>query len=148
MATWSLSHRAAPASAYNAIKPDIGAPGASLSAEYGTGNGQTAFGGTSGAAPMVSGSARPGDPEIPRHHPARSQGPPDEYRRDQYRHQPGWPARCPAPITRIGGGEVRVDQAVATNTAAWDVDDLTGSLSFGYAGSDRFQSLPKDGGGA
>jgi subtilisin family serine protease len=39
------------------IKPDIAAPGASVSAEVGTGSGKTAFGGTSGAAPMVSGAA-------------------------------------------------------------------------------------------
>ena len=38
-------------------KPDIGAPGAWLSAEVGTGNGQTNFGGTSGAAPVVTGAA-------------------------------------------------------------------------------------------
>jgi hypothetical protein len=37
-----------------------------------------------------------------------------------------------APITRIGGGEVRVDAAEDSTTAAWDQDDLTGSLSFGY----------------
>jgi hypothetical protein len=37
-----------------------------------------------------------------------------------------------APITRIGGGEVRVDRAFDTTTAAWDASDLTGSLSFGY----------------
>src|SRR2546425_12045416 len=42
---------------FNAIKPDIGAPGASVSALAGSGTGATAFGGTSGAAPMVSGSA-------------------------------------------------------------------------------------------
>jgi subtilisin family serine protease len=39
------------------IKPDISAPGASVSAEVGTGTNKTAFGGTSGAAPMVSGAA-------------------------------------------------------------------------------------------
>ena len=38
------------------IKPEIGAPGASVSAQVGTGDGETAFGGTSGAAPMVSGA--------------------------------------------------------------------------------------------
>ena len=38
-----------------------------------------------------------------------------------------------APITRIGGGEVRVDKAVASQTAAWDKDDEAGSLSFGYS---------------
>ncbi len=39
------------------IKPDIAAPGASRSAAVGTGAGTTAFGGTSGAAPMVAGAA-------------------------------------------------------------------------------------------
>ena len=37
----------------HAIKPDLGAPGASVSAEVGTGNGETAFGGTSGADSLV-----------------------------------------------------------------------------------------------
>jgi len=41
----------------NQIKPEIGAPGASISAEAGTATGTTPFGGTSGAAPMVTGSA-------------------------------------------------------------------------------------------
>jgi hypothetical protein len=39
------------------IKPEIGAPGASISAIAGTGTGEGPFGGTSGAAPMVTGSA-------------------------------------------------------------------------------------------
>lgn len=38
-------------------KPDIGAPGASVSAVYGTGTGTESFSGTSGAAPMIAGSA-------------------------------------------------------------------------------------------
>lgn len=46
-----------PRTADGAIKPDISAPGASVSAEAGTGAGKTAFGGTSGAAPMVAGAA-------------------------------------------------------------------------------------------
>jgi subtilisin family serine protease len=39
------------------IKPEIGAPGGSLSAQAGTGSGQSPFSGTSGAAPMVAGAA-------------------------------------------------------------------------------------------
>jgi subtilisin family serine protease len=46
-----------PRIADGAIKPDIAAPGASVSAQVGTGTGQKAFGGTSGAAPMVTGAA-------------------------------------------------------------------------------------------
>ena len=46
-----------PATCSTCIKPEIGAPGASVSAEVGTGTGTAPFGGTSGAAPMVAGSA-------------------------------------------------------------------------------------------
>jgi hypothetical protein len=38
----------------------------------------------------------------------------------------------PAPISRIGGGEVRVDRALAAPAAAWDDELLLGSLSFGF----------------
>jgi len=37
-----------------------------------------------------------------------------------------------APITLIGSGEVRVNRAYNSMAAAWDSDDLTPSLSFGY----------------
>jgi hypothetical protein len=131
-----------PSFSYNAIKPDIGAPGASVSAVYGTGNGQEAFGGTSGAAPMVAGSAAlvidafPGitPPEVK----ARLMNTGETMIYTNPATQPG----VLAPITRIGGGEVRVDKAIATKTAAWDKADLTGSLSFGYqalTGSKAFQ---------
>ena len=46
-----------PSNDYQQIKPEIGAPGASVSAIAGSGDGTGPFGGTSGAAPMVSGSA-------------------------------------------------------------------------------------------
>ena len=58
-----------PSHSFVAIKPDIGAPGASVSAEAGTGTGETAFGGTSGAAPMVAGV---GSPAARQAHPAAS----------------------------------------------------------------------------
>jgi hypothetical protein len=41
----------------NAIKPDIGAPGVSVSARVSTGGGAAAFSGTSGASAMVAGAA-------------------------------------------------------------------------------------------
>lgn len=37
-----------------------------------------------------------------------------------------------APVTRIGGGEVRVDRAVASPAAAWEFNNRTGALSFGF----------------
>ena len=58
-----------PSYSFNSIKPDIGAPGASVSAEAGTGTGQVAFGGTSGATPMISGSAALLPRQVARRHP-------------------------------------------------------------------------------
>jgi hypothetical protein len=111
------------------IKPEIGAPGASVSAIAGTGTGEGPFGGTSGASPMVAGSAallleassglspleakailmNNGDTDIDTD-----------------------PFTGLAPITRIGGGEVRVDSAVDAPAAAWDDEGAQGALSFGF----------------
>jgi hypothetical protein len=118
---------------FNAIKPDIGAPGASLSAEVGTGTGNTAFGGTSGSAPMVSGSAAL---LLDKYDLGRT---PLEIKSllmntaetDIFLNPVSTPGLL-APIARIGGGEVRVNSAAASNTAAWDDNDDTGSLSFGF----------------
>jgi hypothetical protein len=122
-----------PTHSFNSIKPDIAAPGASLSAEVGTGTGNTAFGGTSGSAPMVSGSAAllldkydlgrtPAEVKSLLMNTAET---------DHFLNPRTTPGLL-APITRIGGGEVRVNDAAASNTAAWDDDADTGSLSFGF----------------
>jgi subtilisin family serine protease len=112
------------------IKPEIGAPGASVSAEHGTGTGRTAFGGTSGAAPMVSGSAalllqarpdlRAGDLKQLLINTADP---------DVLNTVPGGLA----PISRIGGGEVRVDRAVGAPSEffSWDGESRHGGISFG-----------------
>jgi subtilisin family serine protease len=121
-----------PASSGTAIKPDIGAPGGSVSAVVGSGTGEMAFSGTSGATPMVSGSAA----LLVQAYPDR---PPEEIKailmNTASTNVFTNPATLPgalAPITRIGGGEVRVDQALESKTAAWDAKTNAGSLSFGY----------------
>lgn len=121
-----------PGYSHNSVKPDLGAPGASVSAQVGTGAGETAFGGTSGATPMIAGAAA----LLLQAHPDRE---PFEIKsllmNTAETHIFINPATQPgvlAPITRIGGGEVRVDRAAASTTAAWDREAKTGSLSFGY----------------
>lgn len=118
-----------PSNFYQAIKPEIGAPGASVSAIAGTGTGEGPFGGTSGAAPMVSGSAalllQAESALDPLEAKARLMNTGEtDIDTD--------PFAGPAPITRIGGGEVRVDQAVAAQGGAWDDDGAAGALSFGF----------------
>ena len=117
------------------IKPEIGAPGASVSATAGTGTGEGPFGGTSGAAPMVSGSAAllmQAYPDLtPLEVKARlmNNGETDILN-DAVTGEL-------APITRIGGGEVRVDRAVGAPAAAWDDTGFSGSLSFGFVDASK-----------
>ncbi|HEX7034973.1 MAG TPA: S8 family serine peptidase [Pseudomonadales bacterium] len=111
------------------VKPEIGAPGASVSAEVGTGDRRTPFGGTSGATPMVTGAAAlllQAEPWL---------RPPEVKARlvnTAFTDIDTSPGAGPAPITRIGGGEVRVDAALATKVAAWEHESLLPSLSFGF----------------
>jgi minor extracellular serine protease Vpr len=129
------------------IKPEIGAPGASISAIAGSGTGTGPFGGTSGAAPMVSGSAAlvlekyGGTKATPQGRPPgnafglgltplevkallMNNGETDILNDALL--------GTLAPITRIGGGEVRVDRAVKATAAAWDSAVPSGALSFGF----------------
>ena len=132
-----------PAMGTNLIKPEIGAPGASISAEHGTGTGTTAFGGTSGAAPMVAGAAA----LMVQAHPARSALQIKALLMNSaetvvYTN----PATLPgglAPITRIGAGELRVNRAVALSSAAWDTQALSAALSFGAVEADKQLILNK-----
>jgi len=116
------------------LKPDIGAPGASTSAQVGTGNGNSVFGGTSGAAPMVAGSAAlllQQNPSLLPHEVKARLMNAAETSITTYAGPPS--AGNPlAPLSRIGGGEVRVNRSLALTTAAWDASDPRAvSLSMG-----------------
>ena len=115
----------------NTIKPEIGAPGASLSAEVGTGEGETAFGGTSGAAPMVTGAAA----LLMQAYPNRSVMQLKAMLMNSaetalYTNPALLPGQL-APITRVGAGELRVDRALALTAIAWNRDTKSAALSFG-----------------
>jgi subtilisin family serine protease len=124
------------------IKPEIGAPGASVSSEHGTGTGRTAFGGTSGATPMIAGSAALmkqffdiiGEPSAPNR---LKQALLDTAETSIL--APSVPGGLIpdvlAPISRIGAGEVRVDRAVSAATTVNPLDaagNWAGGVSFGF----------------
>ncbi len=142
------------------LKPEIGAPGASVSAVAGSGTGRAAFGGTSGATPMVTGAAAlliaGWDADLDHHR--RDDGWRDDNeggRRHDCRHHGKWHRLDPlrikallmnnadadmrttaegelAPVSRIGSGEVRVDRAYAAKVVAWSSSDDQPVLSFGH----------------
>ena len=119
----------------NIIKPEIGAPGASVSAQVGTGDGRTPFSGTSGAAPMVTGSAALLVQGYGDRSPAEIKSLLMNYAETEiWNGAPDAPVSAPlAAIQRIGAGEVRVDRSVAgADLAAWDSEAQTGALSFGF----------------
>ena len=111
------------------MKPEIGAPGASVSAASGTGEGTRTFGGTSGAAPMVAGSAALLLQAYPDRIPAEIKA---VLMNSAETNVNNSVSQGLAPISRIGGGEVRVDNALASPVAIWDNDTLQGGLSFEF----------------
>jgi hypothetical protein len=119
----------------NAVKPEIGAPGASVSAEVGTDTGATPFGGTSGATPMVTGSAALLLSQFPDRSPAEIKSLLMNYAETEiYNGAPDAPFNSPlAAIARIGAGEVRVNSSYyGSDLAAWDTGSQSGALSFGF----------------
>ena len=121
-----------PSVGLNQAKPNIGAPGASVSAVYGTGTGTEAFSGTSGAAPMITGSAALLMDAYPDRSWAEIKSVLMNTAETDIMNEPEFFGGYLAAISRIGGGEVRVDRAVASPLAAWDSSDLSGALSFGF----------------
>jgi subtilisin family serine protease len=126
------------------IKPEIGAPGASISAIAGSGTDTEAFGGTSGAAPMVAGSAAllldATDGALsPLEVKARLT---NTGEREIFNTPPIWGGALAA-IARIGGGEVRVDRAVGSSVAVWHDSNYSGALSFGTVEADQTTTVSR-----
>ena len=113
------------------IKPEIGAPGGSVSAEAGTGTGETAFGGTSGAAPMVAGAAALMRQAYPNRSPEKIKAMLMNSAETVVYTNPALLSGELAPITRIGAGELRVDRAIAQTAIAWNRATKSAALSFG-----------------
>jgi subtilisin family serine protease len=120
-----------PSGAFQTIKPEIGAPGASVSAVAGSSDGQEAFGGTSGATPMVAGAAAILIGKYPTRTPLQIKSMLMNSASTQIYTNPGLLPGVLAPITRIGAGEVRVNTALALNAVAYSAENQSAALSFG-----------------
>lgn len=144
MASMVGSSARGPNYSFSAIKPEIGAPGASMSAEVGTSTGMTAFGGTSGAAPMVAGSAALLLQKFPLATPPEIKARLMNAANSTIYTNPATQPGVLAPITRIGAGEVRVNKAAAINTLLWDAaSPYAAGLSFGTLRATGVTTLSK-----
>ena len=118
---------------FDAIKPDMIAPGASVSAVAGSGAGEQGFGGTSGATPMVAGAAALLLQQYPAASPQEIKARLVNSAETEVLTNPATQPGVLAPITRIGGGELRVNRASAVQTGVWDADEPAAvHLSFGH----------------
>ncbi len=121
-----------PSNGTNLIKPEIGAPGASVSADVGTGDGEAPFGGTSGAAPMVAGAAAQLLQAFPNRTPMQIKAMLMNNANTEVFNAPVAEPGVLAPISRIGSGELRVDRAAKADFIAWNPKQKSAALSFGY----------------
>jgi minor extracellular serine protease Vpr len=112
-------------------KPDIGAPGAWLSAEVGTGNEQTNFSGTSGAAPVITGAAAIVLSKFPKTTPAIVKARLLNAASPENRTPDAQANLFPTPITRIGAGEVRIAPAVTNSGVLLNKTLGSGNVGFG-----------------
>lgn len=129
---------------FAAIKPEIGAPGASISAVNGTGGGTTSFGGTSGAAPVVAGAAALLLQKFPNAAPPEIKARLMNAANSAVYTNPATQPGVLAPISRIGAGELRVNASAALTTGLWDASNsYSPALSFGSPRATGVMTLSK-----
>jgi hypothetical protein len=128
----SPSSARGPSIGLDRIKPELGAPGASVSARVGSGTLEQPFGGTSGAAPMVAGAAAQLRQAFPSRTPLQIKAMLMNTAATDVALDPVKAPNVLAPISRIGAGELRVDRAVRTELIAFNAEQRAASLSYGF----------------
>lgn len=101
------------------VKPEIAAPCCSVSAETGTGMGETGFSGTSGATPVISGVAAQIKSKYPFLKPLELKALLVNTAETDLFNKALVFGGGAAPISRVGGGEVRAANAALSPALAW-----------------------------
>lgn len=135
-----LTSARGPDGSYNAIKPDIAAPGESVSALARTGDKSQAFGGTSGAAPVVAGAAAVLKQKC---HTCSALKIKSLLMNNADRNIISDTTGDTAEVTRVGAGVVRVDKALNAMFWAYSPDDNQPSLSLGLVDAAEDTSISR-----
>jgi subtilisin family serine protease len=114
------------------IKPEISAPGESVSAVVGSGAQEAPFSGTSGATPMVAGAAAQLLQAFPNRTPMQIKAMLMNTAFTDIQSDPVSQPGVLAPIARIGAGEMRADRAAASQLIAFNPAQKSAALSFGF----------------
>ena len=130
-----------PSISHTAIKPEIGAPGGSVSALSPRAIGEEAFSGTSGATPMVSGAAALLIEAYPERAPEQIKAMLMNSAETEIFTNPALLPGELAPISRIGAGELRVDRALELSSVAREREGHSAALSFGFQDVVAFKTL-------
>ena len=125
--TMSSSARG-PDMSFNRIKPEIAAPGGNSVAAFGTGDGEEIFGGTSGAAPVVAGAAALAKQACPQCTPLALKA---FLMNSAFRGIISDTTDVQAEISRVGAGELRASNALASTFIAYSPDEEAPSFSLG-----------------
>ena len=130
-------------STLNYLKPEIAAPGDVVAAQAGGGTATVSLAGTSMASPMVAGAGALLKQALPGLNARQLKAVLVENAETNIMNKAAIFNGQLAPITRIGGGEVRIDRAVAAKAIAMEVDTLQPVLSFGLVDADKDVTLIK-----
>jgi subtilisin family serine protease len=129
---------------YNMLKPDMSAPGTISAAQPGTGNGETTESGTSFSCPLTAGSAALLLSKYPTLGPLDVKAILMESSEPNVFENAATAPGVLAPMSRMGGGELRADRAAAATTAVWDASNpLAVSISYGTYRLNTPQSYKK-----
>jgi minor extracellular serine protease Vpr len=130
-------------STLNYLKPEIAAPGDVVAALAGGGTATVQLAGTSMSSPMVAGAGallKQAQPGLNAHQLKAALV---ENAETNVKNKASALGGQQAPITRIGGGELRIDRAVQAKVVALEVDTQQPVLSFGLVDADKNETLIK-----
>jgi minor extracellular serine protease Vpr len=130
-------------STLNYIKPEIAAPGDMVAAAAGGGTTTWWGAGTSYASPMVTGAGALLKQAQPGLNAQQLKAALVENAETNVKTKASNLGGQQAPITRIGGGELRIDRAVLAKGVALEVDTQQPVLSFGLVDADKNETLIK-----